>query len=150
MSENQAPTSWPTVLTGPTTYRWLVAERRHEMPTIYHMPDSGMWSVYNAVDVARHIAARNPCRPGPNGPIDSVEPVQAARPPSSVVLWHFAPSGAGWRRGIEPQYGAPYALCRRCGGWLTRQHVPRAGVNGYGSDCYERAPQSVDAAEIAP
>lgn len=54
--------------------RWAVLEERDGARPVYHVPDVGSWTTFSAVDVARTITAGWPVRPGPNGPIDMVEP----------------------------------------------------------------------------
>jgi hypothetical protein len=78
--------------------RWYVVEQRDDLPAIFHRPDIGLWSVFAAVDVARAIMDRLPIRPGPNGPIDSVEPVQLrSDPPADRTLrWSWSYSRGEW------------------------------------------------------
>lgn len=88
-------------MSNPNVY-WAVRESRHENPPIYHIPDSARWSVFAVVDVARAIMADLPIRNGPNGPIDSVEPIQLKSAPDgriTIVMWRWSGSTGEWVRG---------------------------------------------------
>ena len=85
----------------PNVY-WAVLEIRDDRPPIYHIPESGRWSAFAAVDVARAIMKHRPLRPGPNGPIDIVDIVDTVRLKAdpdgraSTVRWRWSMSQGEW------------------------------------------------------